>query len=57
MKRGMPAKPCIRCEKLTIGRRDGRPVCLRCWIELTERKQDKEIRKMGKLKGTHGSPL
>jgi hypothetical protein len=37
-------------------RRDDRPVCLRCWIELTERKQDKEIRKMGKLKGTHGSP-
>jgi hypothetical protein len=32
-------------------------VCLRCWIELTERKQDKEMRKMGKLKGTRGSPL
>ena len=54
--RRMPAKPCVRCEKPTTMRRDGRPICLRCWVELTERKQDKEIRSMGKLKGTHGSP-
>jgi hypothetical protein len=47
----------MRCGKLTTRRRDSRPACLRCWIELTERTQDKEIRKMGKLKGSHGSPL
>ena len=57
MKRKMPAMPCVRCEKPTSRRRDGRPVCLGCWIELTERKADKETRKMGKLKGTRGSPL
>jgi hypothetical protein len=53
----MPARPCIRCEKRTTRRRDGRAVCLRCWIELTERKADKEMHKMGKLKGKHGAPL
>ena len=57
MKRKMPAKPCVRCEKLTSRRHDGRPVCLGCWIELTERKADKETRKLGKLKGMRGSPL
>jgi hypothetical protein len=57
MKRRMPPEPCVRCGKPTSGRRDGRPTCLRCWLELTERNQDKKIREMGKLKGTHGSPL
>jgi hypothetical protein len=38
-------------------RRDGRPICLRCWIELSERNADKDLRNMGKLKGTRGSPL
>jgi len=55
MRRKMPQQPCVRCGRLTDGRRDGRPTCLGCWIELTERKQDKDIRKMGKLKGSHGS--
>jgi hypothetical protein len=38
----------MRCAKLTTARRDGRPICLRCWIELTERKADKDLRKAGR---------
>jgi hypothetical protein len=33
---------------LTTGRRDGRPVCLHCWVELTERKADKDLREAGR---------
>lgn len=56
MKRRMPPMPCARCGRMSSRRRDGRAVCLGCWVELSERKQDKEMRKMGKLKGSRGSP-
>ena len=37
-------------------RLDGHPVCFGCWIELSERKWDNGLRKMGKLKGKDGAP-
>ena len=54
MKRKLPPEPCVRCQRPTSRRRDGKPMCLRCWIVLTELEMDKELRRMGKLKGTHG---
>ncbi len=54
MKRKLPPKPCVRCQRPTSRRRDGRPVCLRCCILLTELEMDKQLRRKGKLKGTHG---
>ena len=54
MKRKVPPKPCVRCGKLTSGQRDGRPTCLRCSVVLTELNADKEMRGMGKLKGSRG---
>jgi len=54
MKRKLPPKPCVRCQKPTSRRRDGKPTCLRCWVVLTELEADKEMRRMSKLKGTHG---
>jgi hypothetical protein len=54
MKRELPKEPCVRCGKPTSRRRDGRPACLKCWVVLTELDLDKKMRKMGKLKGTHG---
>ena len=54
MKRKLPAEPCVRCQKPTSRRRDGRPACLRCWVVLTGLAMDKKMRRMGKLKGTHG---
>ena len=54
MKRKLPAEPCVSCHKPTLRRRDGRPTCLRCGVVLTELEADKEMRRMGKLKGTHG---
>jgi hypothetical protein len=50
----MPAKPCVRCQKLTRRRRSGRPTCLYCGVVLEELKSDNEARRMGKLKGTRG---
>jgi hypothetical protein len=40
----MPAKPSVRCGRPAERRRDVKPVCLRCWAELTERKADKDLR-------------
>ena len=54
MKRQLSPEPCVRCQKTTTRRRDGKPVCLRCWVVLTELEADKKMRRMGKLKGTHG---
>jgi succinylarginine dihydrolase len=44
----------MRCQRPTTFRRDGRPICLRCRVVLTELEADKKMRRMGKLKGTHG---
>jgi hypothetical protein len=54
MKPAKPAKPCFRCGVLTEKRRDGRAVCLRCWVRLSELKADKDMRKLGKLKDSRG---
>ncbi len=54
MKHPLPQKRCPRCGKPTARRRSGRPTCLICWIFLTEFDTGKQMRKMGKLKGTHG---
>jgi len=54
MKRKLPAEPCVRCQRPTTHRCDGRPTCLRCRVVLMELEADKEMRRMGKLKGTHG---
>jgi len=54
VKREHPQKRCVRCGKPTSRRRAGRPTCLYCRVVLTELAADKELRKMGKLKGTHG---
>jgi hypothetical protein len=54
MKRNLPSEPCVRCQRPTSRRRDGRPTCLRCWVVLTGLAMDKKMRRMGKLKGTHG---
>jgi hypothetical protein len=54
VKRALPQKRCLRCGRPTSRRRDGRPTCLKCWVGLTELNLDKKMRKMGKLKGTHG---
>jgi hypothetical protein len=51
----MPPKPCACCAKPTSRRRAGRPVCLRCRVALDELNADKKMRRMGKLKGTHGA--
>jgi hypothetical protein len=48
VKRKLPAMPCVRCGKPSTGRRAGWPTCLRCWVELTERKADKDLRKAGR---------
>ena len=54
MKRQLPPEACVRCQRLTSRRRDGRPPCLRCWVVLTGLAMDKTLRRMGKLKATHG---
>jgi hypothetical protein len=54
MKRELPQKHCLRCGKATTRRRGGRPICLTCWVVLAEFESDKQLRRMGKLKGTHG---
>ena len=54
MKRKLPPEACVRCQRPTSRRRDGRPTCLRCWVILTGLAMDKKLRRMGKLKGTHG---
>jgi hypothetical protein len=54
MKRKLPLKACVRCQNPTSCRRDGRPLCLGCWVVLTNLEMDKELRRMGKLKGTRG---
>jgi hypothetical protein len=54
VKRELPRELCVRCGRPTSRRRDGRPTCLRCWVALTGLAMDKRMRKMGKLKGTHG---
>jgi hypothetical protein len=54
MKRKLPEEPCVRCQKPTTHRRDDKPTCLHCWVVLTELEADKQLRRMGKLKGTHG---
>ena len=54
MNHNLPQEPCVRCQRPTSRRRDGRPTCLRCWVVLTGPAMDKKLRRMGKLKGTHG---
>ncbi|MGD0521400.1 MAG: hypothetical protein ABSA48_09110 [Terracidiphilus sp.] len=54
MKRKLSPQPCVRCQRQTSRRREGRPACLRCWVVLTGLEMDKKMRRMGKLKGTHG---
>jgi hypothetical protein len=54
MERQLPPEACVRCQTTTSRRRDGRPACLRCWVVLTGLAMDKKLRRMGKLKGTHG---
>jgi hypothetical protein len=54
MKRRLPQKRCVRCGKPTVRRRSGRATCLACWVVLTSLALDKELRRMGKLKGSHG---
>ena len=44
----MPARPCLRCSRPTTCRRNDRPVCLKCWVRLTERKADKDLRSAGR---------
>ncbi|MGB8262213.1 MAG: hypothetical protein WCE75_17780 [Terracidiphilus sp.] len=50
----MPQRACVRCARPASRRRGGRPLCLACWVLLSEFESDKEARSMGKLKGTHG---
>jgi hypothetical protein len=54
MRRTLPQKRCVRCGKPTVRRRNNRPICLACWVVLSELDSDKKMRRMGKLKGTHG---
>ena len=54
MKRKLPPEHCVRCQRPTARRRGCRPTCLRCWVVLTGLAMDKRLRRMGKLKGTHG---
>ena len=50
----LPALPCLRCQRPTARRRDGRPLCLRCSVTLDEALADKQTRRQGKLKGSRG---
>ena len=49
MRRKLPSEPCVRCQRLTSRRRDGRPTCLRCWVVLTGLAMDKKLHRMGDL--------